>query len=74
MRIGNRTKAFERYRFQWPWTTLSDVAKFFYDTARLSATADELLVRKENKYVFFFGRVHILIKVVRQEKSYSAKK
>jgi len=53
---------------------LSDVAKFFYDTARLSATADELLVRKENKYVFFFGRVHILIKVVRQEKSYSAKK
>jgi len=52
---------------------LSDVAKFFYDTARLSATADELLVRKENKYVFF-GRVHILIKVLRQEKSYSAKK
>jgi len=25
MRIGNRTKAFEWYNFQWPWTTLSDL-------------------------------------------------
>ena len=27
MQRGNRTKAFECYHFQWPWTTSGDVAK-----------------------------------------------
>jgi len=27
-RIGNRTQAFKWYQFQWPWVTLSDLAKY----------------------------------------------
>ena len=28
MRIENRIQAFEWYHFEWPWLTLSDLAKY----------------------------------------------
>ena len=46
VRMENRTEAFERYHFQWPWVILSDVAKYSItrSIARSPATT-ELLVR-----------------------------